>query len=60
MARTSISIATVFGTRPEAVKLLPVIRLIREDDRFDLRVGVTGQHREMLREILEPFGIVPT
>jgi UDP-N-acetylglucosamine 2-epimerase (non-hydrolysing) len=54
-----ISIATVFGTRPEAVKLLPVIRRIRADARFDLSVVVTGQHREMLREILEPFGIVP-
>src|SRR5215475_12233818 len=54
-----ISIAAVFGTRPEAVKLLPVVRHLREDPRFDLRVVVTGQHREMLREILEPFGIRP-
>ena len=59
MQQPTISIATVFGTRPEAVKLLPVIRRIREDDRFRLRVVVTGQHREMLREILDPFGIVP-
>jgi UDP-N-acetylglucosamine 2-epimerase (non-hydrolysing) len=54
-----ISIAAVFGTRPEAVKLLPVIQRIRRDDRFDLRVVVTGQHREMLHEILDPFGISP-
>src|SRR5262245_19866249 len=59
MQNSTISIATVFGTRPEAVKLLPVIRRIRQDPRFDLSVVVTGQHREMLREILEPFGIVP-
>jgi UDP-N-acetylglucosamine 2-epimerase (non-hydrolysing) len=59
MQSTPISIAAVFGTRPEAVKLLPVIRQLRQDTRFDLRVVVTGQHREMLREILEPFGIRP-
>ncbi len=54
-----ISIAAVFGTRPEAVKLLPVIRALRHDERFRLLVGVTGQHREMLDEILQPFGVVP-
>jgi UDP-N-acetylglucosamine 2-epimerase (non-hydrolysing) len=59
MKTPPISIATVFGTRPEAVKLLPVIRELKTDQRFDLSVVVTGQHREMLREILEPFGIVP-
>src|SRR5262245_59795067 len=56
---TTISVATVFGTRPEAVKLLPVIQKLAADPRFRLRIVVTGQHREMLREILEPFGIVP-
>jgi UDP-N-acetylglucosamine 2-epimerase (non-hydrolysing) len=59
MHNQHISIAAVFGTRPEAVKLLPVIRRIRADARLHLRVVVTGQHREMLREILEPFGVVP-
>jgi UDP-N-acetylglucosamine 2-epimerase (non-hydrolysing) len=59
MKNDSISIATVFGTRPEAVKLLPVIRELKKDDRFQVSVVVTGQHREMLNEILEPFGIVP-
>ena len=59
MQHAPISIATVFGTRPEAVKLVPVIRLLARDDRFLLRVAVTGQHREMLHEILEPFGIRP-
>ncbi len=56
---TPISIAAVFGTRPEAVKLLPVIRTLRHDDRFRLLVAVTGQHRQMLDEILRPFEIVP-
>src|SRR5258706_6964321 len=59
MQSEPISIAAVFGTRPGAVKLLPVIRRLEEDPRFDLRVVVTGQHREMLREILDPFGIRP-
>jgi UDP-N-acetylglucosamine 2-epimerase (non-hydrolysing) len=59
MKNSKISIATVFGTRPEAVKLLPVIRRVRQDPRFELSVVVTGQHREMLHEILQPFGIAP-
>jgi UDP-N-acetylglucosamine 2-epimerase (non-hydrolysing) len=59
MHHAPLSIAVVFGTRPEAVKLVPVIKLLAEDNRFSLRVAVTGQHREMLREILEPFGIRP-
>jgi UDP-N-acetylglucosamine 2-epimerase (non-hydrolysing) len=59
MDDSTISIMTVFGTRPEAVKLLPVIRRLQQDDRFKLTIVVTGQHREMLREILDPFGIVP-
>src|SRR5689334_12592528 len=59
MQDTPISIATVFGTRPEAVKLLPLIRMLGNDPRFRLLVAVTGQHREMLHEILDPFGVVP-
>src|SRR4051812_22556454 len=59
MKIASISIAAVLGTRPEAVKLAPVIRELRNDARFDLQVVVTGQHREMVREILHPFDIVP-
>jgi UDP-N-acetylglucosamine 2-epimerase (non-hydrolysing) len=59
MQHAPISIATVFGTRPEAVKLAPVIRLLARDERFLLRVFVTGQHREMMREILDPFGVHP-
>jgi UDP-N-acetylglucosamine 2-epimerase (non-hydrolysing) len=50
----------VFGTRPEAIKLAPVIlhaRACGED--FDVRVCVTAQHRQMLDQVLEVFGIVP-
>jgi len=49
----------VLGTRPEAVKLLPVIRALREDANFAPRVVATAQHREMLDQILAPFGVTP-
>jgi len=49
----------VFGTRPEAIKLAPVIRAFERDPRFSVRVAVTGQHREMLDQVLEVFGIRP-
>jgi UDP-N-acetylglucosamine 2-epimerase (non-hydrolysing) len=52
-------IVVAFGTRPEAIKLAPVIRRLRERDSFDVRVVVSGQHREMLDQVLELFGIVP-
>lgn len=47
----------VFGTRPEAIKLAPVILRMREDGRFLPRVCATAQHREMLDQVLETFGI---
>jgi UDP-N-acetylglucosamine 2-epimerase (non-hydrolysing) len=47
------------GTRPEAIKLAPVIGELRRDPSFRVRVCVTGQHREMLAQALELFGIVP-
>jgi len=53
------SVALVFGTRPEAIKLVPLIRALEGDPRFAVRLVVTGQHREMLDEILKPFGITP-
>ena len=50
----------VFGTRPEAIKMAPVLKALREqDDRFEPVVCVTGQHREMLDQVLELFGIEP-
>jgi UDP-N-acetylglucosamine 2-epimerase (non-hydrolysing) len=50
----------VFGTRPEAIKLAPVILQARQQcDRFVTRVCVTGQHRQMLDSMLELFGITP-
>lgn len=50
----------VFGTRPDAVKMAPVVKeLQRFPDRFDTRVVVTGQHREQLDQVLRVFGITP-
>jgi len=50
----------IFGTRPEAIKLCPVIRSLREfPTRFDVRVCVTAQHREMLDQVLEAFDVKP-
>ncbi|MEO5926105.1 MAG: UDP-N-acetylglucosamine 2-epimerase (non-hydrolyzing) [Bryobacteraceae bacterium] len=50
----------VFGTRPEAIKLAPVIRRLRESpDHFDCRVAVTGQHRGLLDQVLDVFYIRP-
>lgn len=53
------SLLFVFGTRPEAIKMAPLIRLFRQDPRFDARVCTTGQHRSMAADVLEVFGIVP-
>lgn len=49
----------VFGTRPEAIKLAPLLLLLRKQADIDCRVCVTGQHKSMLDQVLELFGIVP-
>src|SRR6185295_19306826 len=49
----------VLGTRPEAIKMLPVIRALQGEPRLAVRVVTTGQHREMVDQILSPFGVVP-
>ena len=52
-------ILTVFGTRPEAIKLFPLVHALAEDKRLDSRVCISAQHREMLDQVLEIAGIVP-
>ena len=52
-------ILTVFGTRPEAIKMAPLVHALEADDRFDAKVCVTAQHREMLDQVLELFEINP-
>ena len=49
----------IFGTRPEAIKLAPVIRAFRQRPEFDTKVCVTAQHRQMLDQVLRFFSIVP-
>ncbi len=52
-------VLTVFGTRPEAIKMAPLVHALAEDNRFDAKVCVTAQHREMLDQVLELFEITP-
>lgn len=47
------------GTRPEAIKMAPVIRALQADPGFDCRVLATAQHRQMLDQVLEVFRIAP-
>jgi len=49
----------VFGTRPEAIKMAPLVKALASDSRFESRVCVTGQHREMLDQVLDLFSIEP-
>jgi len=49
----------VFGTRPEAIKMAPVIKELRKHPAADCRVCVTAQHRQMLDQVLRLFDIVP-
>lgn len=52
-------VSFIFGTRPEAIKLCPVILNMRKNTPFEVSVCVTGQHREMLDQIMTVFGIKP-
>ncbi len=52
-------ILTVFGTRPEAIKLFPLVHALEADDRFDSRVCVSAQHRGMLDQVLAIAGVEP-
>lgn len=52
-------ILVVFGTRPEAIKMAPLVHALASDSRFEAKVCVTAQHREMLDQVLELFKIIP-
>lgn len=56
---TKKKVLTVFGTRPEAIKMAPLIHALASDERFDAKVCVTAQHREMLDQVLSLFDITP-
>jgi UDP-N-acetylglucosamine 2-epimerase (non-hydrolysing) len=49
----------IFGTRPEAIKMAPVVLRLKEAGTFEVKVAVTAQHRQMLDQVLGLFGIVP-
>jgi len=52
-------ILLVFGTRPEAIKMAPLVKVLKEDKDLDAKVCVTAQHREMLDQVLDLFDITP-
>lgn len=59
MSSVKPKIMTVYGTRPEAIKVAPVIARLQKDDRFESIAVSTGQHKEMLEQVNSMFGIVP-
>lgn len=54
-----MKVLSVFGTRPEAIKMAPVVKALESDSFFNAKVAVTAQHREMLDQVLELFEITP-
>jgi UDP-N-acetylglucosamine 2-epimerase (non-hydrolysing) len=54
-----MKLLTVFGTRPEAIKMAPVVKALAKDARIDSAVCITAQHREMLDSVLDLFAITP-
>lgn len=57
--KRSMKTLCIFGTRPEAIKMAPLVLALAADDRFEAKVCVTGQHREMLDQVLGLFSITP-
>ncbi|MGL6148691.1 MAG: non-hydrolyzing UDP-N-acetylglucosamine 2-epimerase, partial [Plesiomonas sp.] len=54
-----MKVLTVFGTRPEAIKMAPLVHALAEHPAFEAKVCVTAQHREMLDQVLKLFEITP-
>ena len=59
MPNTPIRVAITLGTRPEAIKLAPVIQIFQNYPDFHTKVILTGQHREMVAQVMELFAIIP-
>ncbi|KDA94921.1 UDP-N-acetylglucosamine 2-epimerase [Pantoea agglomerans Eh318] len=57
--RNSVKVLTVFGTRPEAIKMAPLVQALAQDPAFESRLCVTAQHREMLDQVLRLFKLQP-
>ncbi|MBE5212798.1 UDP-N-acetylglucosamine 2-epimerase (non-hydrolyzing) [Pectobacterium quasiaquaticum] len=54
-----MKVLTVFGTRPEAIKMAPLVHALAQDGAFESKICVTAQHREMLDQVLRLFDITP-
>ncbi|RFE02319.1 non-hydrolyzing UDP-N-acetylglucosamine 2-epimerase [Streptococcus parauberis] len=52
-------VMVVFGTRPEAIKMCPLVNELKKSDQITTKVCVTGQHKEMLEQVLKVFNVVP-
>lgn len=52
-------VAVIVGTRPEAIKMAPIVKVLREDSSHEVLLCATGQHREMLAQALTDFGLEP-
>lgn len=59
IAKERFKICIVFGTRPEAIKMIPLIKELKKDENLETLIVVTGQHREMLDQVLEKYDINP-
>lgn len=57
MSTFSLRIAVIFGTRPEAIKLAPLIQQLKQNPRFETHVILTGQHREMVEQVMQLFNL---
>ena len=55
----SIRVMLVFGTRPEAIKMCPLVKELKKRDGIETTVCVTGQHRQMLKQVLDIFKVSP-
>ena len=50
-------VMVVFGTRPEAIKMCPLVKELKSRENLDVTLCVTGQHRQMLDQVLEAFDV---
>lgn len=57
--KKKIKVLTIFGTRPEAVKMAPLVQKMIEDNDIDSSLCVTAQHRELLDQVLNVFNLIP-
>lgn len=59
MMQNKMKVLSVFGTRPEAIKMAPLVKALEADIRFNSRLCITAQHREMLDQVLNLFDLEP-